>query len=115
LHTRVEQVAIELKGCTADDLIERAVQREMNVRKLSSTSIGIAVDETTTLADVRELAELMGAPEGAVVGDAEGGVSSPSVIEGTKHARTTDFLVQDVFNKYHSETEMMRSVTSSLP
>lgn len=38
----------------------------------------------------------------------EDAATPPSVIEASGLARTSDFMVQDVFNRYHSESDMMR-------
>mmetsp|Transcript_32791 Transcript_32791/g.99136 ORF Transcript_32791/g.99136 Transcript_32791/m.99136 type:complete len:999 (+) Transcript_32791:861-3857(+) len=98
-----DTVAIELAGTTADDVVARAAAQEMNLRKLDANTIAIAIDETTTSADVNELAELLGGS--AILAD---GAESPSVIAGTGFERESKFLQQEVFNLYHSETEMMR-------
>eukprot|EP00035_Acanthoeca_spectabilis_P036753 m.41486 g.41486 ORF g.41486 m.41486 type:complete len:992 (-) comp8218_c0_seq1:344-3319(-) len=99
-----DTVAIELEGITADEMVALAADRRMNFRKLDAKTVAVAVDETTTAADASELIEVLSGTT-MKVGDSE---ETPSVLAGTSHARTSTFLTQDVFNSYHSETEMMR-------
>mmetsp|Transcript_18037 Transcript_18037/g.25339 ORF Transcript_18037/g.25339 Transcript_18037/m.25339 type:complete len:997 (-) Transcript_18037:113-3103(-) len=101
-----DTIAVKLNGCTADEMIDRAAAKHMNLRKLDASTVAISVDETTTSADVQELCEVLGASGSVLATNVE--VDAPSVIAGSVHERKSDFLTQDVFNTYHSETEMMR-------
>eukprot|EP00038_Savillea_parva_P029510 m.71596 g.71596 ORF g.71596 m.71596 type:complete len:993 (-) comp8720_c2_seq1:43-3021(-) len=102
--TFFDTVAIELQGTTADDVIAAAAAKGMNLRKLDANTVAVSVDETTTANDIGDLGDVLGAAGIAPSNQ----TNAPSVIDGTELARTTDFLTQDVFNTYHSETEMMR-------
>src|SRR5438552_6316232 len=78
-----------------------------NLRHIDSTRIGISLDETTTRADVSRLWQLF-APAGAAPPDfaaLEHSVEDafPAVLR-----RSSAFLTHPTFNRYHSETEMMR-------
>jgi glycine dehydrogenase len=71
--------------------------------------VGIALDETTTQADVDALtavfAEACGkrAPAAAVAVAAA--PKAASLIAGSAYARTSAYLTADVFNMYHAEHE----------
>lgn len=77
---------------------------EINLRHMPCGSVGIALDETTTADDIQSLLHLFGqqAPDvNTLAADMEPGYA------GTV-ARTTSYLTHPVFNRYHSETELMR-------
>jgi glycine dehydrogenase len=79
--------------------------RGINLREVDVDTLGIALDETTT----REVVESVWAAFGvtASVDDLDLAVGS-AIPEGLR--RTTPFLTHPVFNRYHSETEMMREL-----
>ena len=86
------------------DLKALSEAREINLRHMPSGSVGIALDETTTVDDVQDLLHLFGrkAPEvQALALDLEPGYLGAA-------PRTTSYLTHPVFNRYHSETELMR-------
>ena len=70
----------------------------VNVRHFNDGSIGISLDETTTEADVEELI-------GALAD--KGGTRIESL---GSYARTSSFLTASVFNRYHTEHEMLRYI-----
>ncbi len=77
-----------------DALLRAARESGFNFRRVDDGAVGIALDETVTRDDLNALAALLGAPlAGAVPGFA---------------ARADAFLAQTVFNRYHSEHEMLR-------
>ena len=84
-----------------------ARDRQMNLRDAGSDTIGIALDETTTRADVEALWAAfakpgMATPDFAVLEPSAAGRIPANL------ARTSGFLTHPVFNTYHSETEMLR-------
>jgi glycine dehydrogenase len=86
---------------------EAAVARDANLRRIDATHIGISVDETTTREDIQLLWSIC-APVGAALPDFDG--IEAGVEDGIAPAllRRSPFLTHPTFNRYHSETEMMR-------
>jgi glycine dehydrogenase len=85
------------------EVLERARERGINLRRLDGDELGIALDETVTPADLADLVAAFG-EEGATAVD-------PSAIEMALPdglARTSGYLEHPVFNTHHSETEMLR-------
>ncbi len=78
-----------------------------NLRQIDATQLGISLDETTTRADVARLWQLF-APAGTTLPDFA--ALEPSIDDAYPAAlrRTSAFLTHPTFNRYHSETEMMR-------
>ncbi|WP_193211982.1 aminomethyl-transferring glycine dehydrogenase [Luteolibacter marinus] len=93
-----DTITVKVPG-RAGELCAAAVAKGFNLRSLGSDRVGVALDETTTDEDVATLCELFGA---AVSGDA------PAASWGGSLSRGSAFLIQKVFNSYHSETEMLR-------
>jgi glycine dehydrogenase len=86
---------------------EAAVAHGANLRRVDEVHVGVSLDETTTREDVKLLWTIF-APEGAALPDFQ---SIEATIDDALPAsleRTSGFLTHPTFNRYHSETEMMR-------
>src|SRR5450631_4284373 len=86
---------------------EGAIARGVNLRRIDARHVGVSLDETSTRDDVRLLWAII-APAGTPMPDFESldaatGDALPAHLE-----RTSPFLTHPTFNRYHSETEMMR-------
>jgi glycine dehydrogenase len=114
VHRRAffDTVRVDGSAAEVDGWMRAAEAKRMNLRRLGPQSITIALDETTTPADVRALWEVL-APAGAAgraqlsvdAVAAEADVTLPWPPELT---RKTPYLTHPVFNTHHSETEMLR-------
>ncbi len=87
-----------------------AESRGMNFRHIDNEAVGITLDETATLEDLTAILNIFGEVKGKrvlleeVTGSPVAGISNDL-------RRTSVFLTHPVFNKYHSETEMLRYIT----
>ena len=81
----------------------------INLRYVSATRVQIALDETVSDGDLADLATLLAPGDGERLIRASAGDAPASVITGAQR-RTSAFLTHPVFNRYHSETEMMRYI-----
>jgi glycine dehydrogenase len=97
-------------GTKTDTVMQAARDAGYNLRRASATSIGITLDETTTRADLSALWALFAGHQTLPGFDRfEKGIASlipPSL------ARTSAFLTHPVFNRHHSETDMLRYIRS---
>ncbi len=91
-------------GQTADGVIAEAAKRRINLRQLGGGRVGIALDETVTPADLADLLAIFNGGQ-AVEFDLAGG-ESVAIPESLR--RTSGFLTHPIFNRHHSETEMLR-------
>ena len=99
-----DTLAVDVPPEALPRIIEIARLKQINLRTLSQTRVGVALDETVTEADVVDVVEAFaaGLDKGpATLRDA------PSAIPESL-ARTTPFCTHPVFNTHHSETEMLR-------
>ncbi|MFO7745482.1 MAG: aminomethyl-transferring glycine dehydrogenase [Psychroflexus sp.] len=85
-----------------------AEQKEVNFFYPDSESVSISINETTS---VQDLNEILGIFEEASEKDKkEIKDLSDSIIDLSELKRESTFLTHDVFNSYHSETELMRYI-----
>jgi glycine dehydrogenase len=96
-------------GARRDALMAAAVAAGCNLRAASADTLGISLDETTTRDDLALLWGLFAQPGQALPSfDAfEKGIE-PLIPAGLR--RTSAFLSHPVFNRYHSETGMLRYI-----
>ena len=78
-----------------DELLGKAREAGYNLRNFGNGHVGISLDETTAEADIEEVAKLFG-------------VSLATEVAPLALPRESDFMEQEVFHLYRSETEMMR-------
>ncbi len=104
-----DTLRIELGQVDKEEIRSRAIAKEINLRYISHHEVGISVNETTNMEAIQELLEVFA--EAKEVSAPELKLLEVSVIpENLK--RTSTYLSHPVFNKYHSETEMMRYLKS---
>ena len=101
-----DTLAVEA-GPRAEAVIAAARERRINLRALAGGAVGIALDETTTAADVAELLAACGGAA-AVALDVRTLATEADARFDERYARTSPFLTHPVFSRYHSETEMLR-------
>ena len=90
-------------------LREIALECKVNLRYFEAGQVGVSIDETTLPTDIGVLLYIFA---GAAGKDYMLDESIPAqTYFDAKFARTSDFLQQDVFKKYHTETELMRYIT----
>ena len=103
---------IELpEGLSAEKLREIALDCQVNLRYYEDgRHIGISIDETTLESDLSVLLYIFSQLQGKE-GDIEGvEVDDTKVYFDKKFARQSEFLQYETFQKYHSETELMRYI-----
>lgn len=97
----------------ADAVLEAALARGINLRRVDADHVGITTDETTTPAHVTQVLEAFAHVERRRGGSAleHGGAATLQLGEGGRLEglrRTSEFLTHEVFHRYRSETAMMR-------
>ncbi len=110
-ETFFDTVAVVSNKQSAAAIVEAARQRGINIRLLTSDTVTVSFDETTTDNDVVELWDVLSTdstnrPTLGSVGN------SSDVSFASEFARTSSFLTHPVFSRYHSETEMLRYLYS---
>ena len=90
----------------AQAIVDRAAAEfNLNLRLVSPSQVGFSFDETTTVDDVRALLNAFGVADAEKLEPEVAGFDSVGLKE---LQRETPFLQHPVFNRYRSETEMLR-------
>ena len=92
-------------------IVERAFARRVNLRfEESAAVVGVSLDECTTPAEVESLWQVLLGDQASALSlaaiDGQLAAGAPGI--PAQLVRETDFLKHPNFNRYHSETEMMR-------
>ena len=111
-----DTLCVDVGADKIEELRTAAQARQINLRTIDSTHIGISLDETTTHADVDDLIQLFA--ENRIEGTryphdkGDRGVehNSQTVEIPAELQRKSACLTHPVFNSYHSETEMLRYI-----
>ena len=98
-------------GNRTDALLAGARAKGFNLRRDGDASVGITLDETTTRDDIAALWALF-ATSGAKLPDFERFEKGVAPLIPAGLARTSGFLAHPVFNRHHSETDMLRYIRS---
>ena len=96
-------------GEQRNTIIDKANLLETNLRKLDDDHITISIDETTTFENIIDLLIIFNIDTSdikKILNDTESqNIGIPKFLQ-----RTTPFLTHEVFNAYHTETELMRYI-----
>jgi len=105
---RFDTVTVQSDETRADAIVEAAEKRGFNLRKRGDNSVGISFDETVS---VEELVEVLNAfdPSHSLqrsnIEDAFLGIDTQISLQ---LKRASSFLEHEVFNRYQTETELLR-------
>ena len=82
-----------------------AAAKKLNLRRINDTTVGLSLDETSTLEEVRLLLSFFSesAPLPADANAVSADFAAP-------HARQSAYLKASVFHRYHTEHEMLRYI-----
>ena len=97
-----DTVTINTKDKT-HEIYQKAIQFKINLRLIENHAVSVSFDETTKIEDLNNLFNVFGLSDQVESLD---GVRIKSVNENL--IRTSKYLTHQVFNSYHSETEMLR-------
>jgi glycine dehydrogenase len=91
-------------------ILERAIAQRINLRVVDETTLGISLDETTTLDDVADVLAIFanGRSLPPLPTADQLGNHPLAIAQATGLQRESAYLTHPVFNTYHSETELLR-------
>jgi glycine dehydrogenase len=99
-----DTLRIELGNTNLQTILNAADERNINLRVFDNSDVGISLDETTTEADVVDLLQIFALQDKLPFNIADLTVSSTHISQ----IRDNEYLSHEVFNRYHSETELLR-------
>jgi glycine dehydrogenase len=98
-----DTLTVEMKPALVKKVHAAAKQRRINLRPISNTRVGVALDEATSLEDVADLVQVFG------LGKTD--IDVAALLDGVQPVipdalvRVSPCLTHPVFNRYHSETD----------
>ncbi len=92
------------------EILARAKNNYLNFRVFTDHTLGITLDETTTIEDLVDIWQIFGGQDELPfqVEELINEGNSQSQFDLKKFERTSPYLSYPVFNRYHSETELLR-------
>ncbi|MBD2510814.1 aminomethyl-transferring glycine dehydrogenase [Nostoc muscorum FACHB-395] len=106
-----DTLQVELGTKPLQEILQAAEARQINLRIFNTSTVGISLDETTTLDDVRDICQIFaGTDELRFVLNVQEmeWIIQQSGLSGEPFSRQSTYLTHPVFNRYHSETELLR-------
>ncbi len=105
---RFDTFVVRLTAGNASAIHAEAAEKGINLRKFDSSAIGISLDETagpSDLADVLNLFDPSSSIDEIALERLNNEIDETIVSE---LSRSSPFLTHEVFNRYHTETELLR-------
>jgi glycine dehydrogenase len=108
-----DTIQIDLGSRHVRELLKTAEAHRINLRVFDAQRVGVTFDETHGIDEFTALVKVFGGELDAgqmqaLFGAGNPGESNPDI--DTSLARTSPFLTHPVFNRHHSETEMLRYI-----
>jgi len=101
-----DTLVIALSDKKSTDILELAGAHRINFRVIDEKTIGISLDEATNAGDVAEVWRVFNCDKPANLSVSELAANRQLAIGN----RQSKYLQHSVFNRYHSETEMLRYI-----
>lgn len=102
-----DTVSVRVPGRAVELAAEARDAHGILLNVADADTLGIAVDETTTTAELHRVAMVFGGAPQRVFDFADGGTALPAALQ-----RAQDYLTHPVFHAHRSETAMMRYLKS---
>ena len=102
-----DTLSVGIPSGKTEGLLTAARAKQINLRAIDASHIGISLDETTTAADVEEILQIFGAQTNLETRPVGADLVPALPID---LQRKSSYLTHPVFNSYHSETEMLRYI-----
>ena len=97
-----DTLVIKTKGKT-ESIHKRALDNQINLRRIDSESVGLSLDETSSFDDLNKLLEIFAGSE--VNAEISESTAIPDALR-----RKSSFLDHAIFNQFHTETELLRYI-----
>jgi glycine dehydrogenase len=106
-----DTLRIHVGKSKVDRILAEARLRNMNLRVIDSETLAVALDETTSENDLKDLFTVFAlAQEKSIELKVDGAAIDIDSILSASHYRKSSYLTHAIFNSFHSETEMLRYI-----
>jgi glycine dehydrogenase len=106
-----DTLQVKLGEKPLQEILEAAEAYRINLRIVDTSTVGISLDETTTVEDVKDICRIFaGTDELPFVLNVQefDWIIQQSSLKDERFSRQSSYLTHPVFNRYHSETELLR-------
>jgi len=105
-----DTLRVELGNTKLSAILDAANERNINLRIFDNYTVGISLDETTTETDLIDLWQIFAGTDNLPFSETELNslTNYPLPITHYPLSRESKYLTHPVFNRYHSETELLR-------
>ena len=104
-----DTLRVNLGTKLSKDIVRIAEAHRVNLHAIDAQTVGISLDEATSVEDLDQLLHIFNSDR-EVSFKAADLVAQVSAEFGAPFARTSAYLTHPVFNRHHSETEMLRYI-----
>ena len=109
-----DTIQVNLGSRHAKELVKAAEEQRVNLRVFDAQNVGISLDETCSVEELETLVKVFTAGRSAdshvrEIITSTGALEADMAVRAP-HTRTSAFLTHPTFNRYHSETEMLRYI-----
>ena len=101
---------LTVSNVAAERVHAASTAKKFNLRRLDAYTVGISLDETTTVEDLTTLLSFFSESASSSFDPQLSALSSQPADFAAPHARTSSFLTHPTFNRYHTEHEMLRYI-----
>ncbi len=98
---------LTVEATNAEDLVQVAANQKINLRLVNDHAVGISLDETTSEQDLIDIWRIF-AGNNKLPFQCQDIADNVQIDLPESLQRTSQYLTDPVFNKYHSETELLR-------
>ncbi|MCG8454840.1 MAG: aminomethyl-transferring glycine dehydrogenase, partial [Holophagales bacterium] len=104
---RFDTLDVTFHGLSSDQALARAAEEGYDLRRLDDERVGLSLDETVEVADLVALLRAFG-DAGADESSVRALADEISIDLEAPHGRVSEYLSHPVFQRYHTEHEMLR-------
>lgn len=102
-----DTIRVTVPTQSPDQILAKAANQRINLRPFPDGTFGISLDETTILSEIQQLLNIFSKSHQLAFSLEEFSKTVQPIIP-TEFARSTPFLTHEIFNRYHSEHELLR-------
>ncbi len=105
-----DTLRVELGNTKLSAILDAANERNINLRIFDNSTVGISLDETTTETDLIDIWQIFAGTDNLPFSETELNSLTNYQLPITHYplSRESKYLTHPVFNRYHSETELLR-------
>ena len=105
-----DTLRVELGNTKLEAILDAANERNINLRIFDNSTVGISLDETTTETDLIDIWQIFAGTDNLPFSETELNSLTNYQLPITHYplSRESKYLTHPVFNRYHSETELLR-------